>query len=114
MKLIAKKAVELSIELWEWLAETGEDWKDYWPKWKENGGKYPAVSHDCFLCEYAGFKTWNKEACKSCPYFIKYKARCYWENKPFGKWECAYTDGDKKKYAKQFLKQLKTLLEEAE
>jgi hypothetical protein len=116
MKLTAKKAVELSIELWTWLEETGEE-KDEWPKWERNGGEYPKVEFLCFLCEYADYKPHrNKLSCKLCPYFIKYKARCFWMSSPFYKWEEAieWGEGDSKKYAKRFLGQLKKLLQETE
>ena len=50
MKLTEKKAIELSIELWTWLAETGEN-KNEWPEWKRHGGQYEECENDCFLCK---------------------------------------------------------------
>ena len=109
MKLTAKRAVVLSIELWEWLAETGLD-KEGWPKWKRNGGKYSdEIEGDCFLCEYA------QGGCGKCPYDIKYgECICGDMNAPtlYDEWEVAGTEEDAKKYAKQFLEQLKEILKE--
>ena len=109
MKLTAKKAIELSIELWTWLGETGkEKWE--WPKWGCKGGEYPEVQSDCFLCEYDEQK---QNDCVACPYCIKY-GDCDDVGQPFIRWANAETKTTRKKYAKQFLEQLKTLLEEAQ
>jgi hypothetical protein len=117
MKLTAKKAVELSIELWEWLAETGKD-KGDWPRWGINGGEYSEMVFDCPLCEL-----FNQKKCKGCPYFDKY-GRCtptfvhYETNKQrktiFQKWCDACIEKTKKKYAKQFVEQLKEILKDME
>ena len=63
MSLTRKKAIDLSIELWEWLAETGKRKWD-WPEWE----KYGEMASSCFLCEYdlrrdKGFTL----ACEYCP-----------------------------------------------
>ena len=107
MKLTARKAVELSIDLWAWLGETGED-KDDWPEWESNGGQYPKVESDCFLCEYDSRK---ENDCEACPYFIKYSACCN-EGTPFDKWIDAEEETDRKEFAKQFVRQLKEILKE--
>ena len=99
MKLTAKEAVELSIDLWEWLAETGKE-KEDWPEWKWNGGKYSHINSDCFLCEYAD------GGCAACPY-----GKCYDIGDPFERWDLSGKN-QKKKYAKQFVKQLKEILKE--
>ena len=111
MELTAKKAVELSIELWEWLAETGKE-KANWPEWKRNGGHYPCVTSHCFLCEYndrhGGDMPMN---CSPCPYYGEHSF-CREYRNPYEKWYQAETKPTKKKYAKQFLEQLKTILKE--
>ena len=112
MKLTAKKAIELSIELWTWLAETGEGKTD-WPEWEENGGEYSALSH-CFLCEYNDSEGGDFPTdCQFCPCSIKY-GFCRGNGKPYHGWDYSKTKTTHKKYAKQFLEQLKTLLEEAQ
>ena len=95
-----KKAVELSIELWEWLAKTGE-MKDNWPEWN----RYSEVESDCFLCEY------SIRGCSKCPYYKKF-GFCDDLDKPYDNWTFVWETRDLKKYAKQFLEQLKTILKE--
>ena len=102
MKLTRKKAIELSIELWEWLAETGAMMKLYWPKWKE----YGYANCDCFLCEY-GFRKKHSDTCLNCPLKRCLGYSCY--GTAYGEWEDARTEKDRKKYAKLFLEQLKAL-----
>ena len=104
MKLIKKKAVELSIELWEWLAETGEG-KGYWVGWKRKGGSHEQVAFDCFLCELFND---DSERCPGCPYYDKY-GRCTDGKRPFSKWTDARTVRTRKKYAGLFLEQLKEI-----
>ena len=110
MKLTERQAIEKSIELWEWLAETGED-KDDWLGWKRNGGKYSGhISGDCFLCEYT-----KRLSCTECPYNLHYKYVCQWDNTPYANWEGSYGNiGQRKRYAQQFLIQLKALLDDKE
>ena len=106
MKLTAREAVEKSIELWEWLAETGGE-KDCWPEWKE----YGYVQSLCFLCE---FDAEERNACEACPYHKHYECYCDDDDTPFFKWAEVKTNPHRKKYAKLFLEQLKTILKEME
>lgn len=101
MRLTIKSAIELSIELWTWLAETGEEFKSEWDGW----GKYGEADNDCFLCEY---DKRNKTYCESCPYNEKFGV-CTNVNTPFENWWLSKTTEDRKKYARQFLEQLKQL-----
>jgi len=114
MKLTKRKAIEKSIELWEWCAESGKE-KEYWIGWERNGGKYKDMLFDCFLCEL-----FNNLKCSACPYYIRY-GRCTRSmlgldsaspKLLFERWYGARTQSAKKKYAKQFLKQLKALLDD--
>lgn len=112
MELTERQAVELSIELWEWLAETGRE-KEAWPAWKKNGGEFSSPRLLCFLCEYARYNPFIiSPSCELCPYFIKYKASCYEDNRPYSEWDGIKDEDIRKKYAKQFLKELKALLPE--
>ena len=49
MELTKHKALEICLELWEWLTETGGVRKEAWPKWKDYGN----MKADCPACEYA-------------------------------------------------------------
>lgn len=116
MRLTAKKAVELSIELWAWLAETGREKKE-WPGWKHNGGEHETVAILCFLCEYNTRReernqfSVNNLDCEFCPYHAKYGDCDDDEGQsPYAKWVDAENEIDKKNYAKQFLEQLKEIL----
>lgn len=105
MRLTKKKAIELSIELWTWLAETGEEFKSLWSGWD----KYGEPDNDCFLCEYQGrHETKSTEACSLCPYY-KIFGDCTNANMPYENWWSAETIEDRKKYAREFLEQLKQL-----
>jgi len=52
MKLTKRKSLELTIELWDWLAANPKRWKINWPGWKIRGGPNPEMRHDCPCCEY--------------------------------------------------------------
>ncbi len=104
MKLTKKKALELSIELWTWLAETGKH-KYEWNGWS----KYGNIFHDCFLCEY-GIKQSTIEAdeCDLCSYYQRF-GYCCLHPSPYTNWDDALTTEEHKKYAQEFLEQLKQL-----
>jgi len=99
MELTREEAVDISVELWTWLAETGESHKSKWEGWN----KYGEMELDCPLCEYS-------TRCESdCPYHLKFGS-CMTPDSPFERW--THSSGTKvcKKYAKLFLEQLKELL----
>jgi hypothetical protein len=109
MRLTRKKAIELCIELWEWLAETG-GFKEGWPKWNE----YGEISCYCWFCEYDKQRMKvnglldvdSPEYCLKCPLGGK-ASECY--RVGYRIWESAINPLARKKYAKLFLKQIKTL-----
>lgn len=107
--LTKKRAIELCIELWTWLAETGEWKKSYWPRWPElitlYGGE---IWGYCWFCEYdtqmdVRYKNSQKK-CKYCP-LSKLYGSC--GNTAYNDWEEAETTADKKLYAAKFLSQIK-------
>ena len=112
MKLTRKKSIELCIELWTWLAETGKRKSD-WPGWK----KYKSLTKGiedavwCWFCLYNNRKQrkeqWDAD-CRSCPYFKQYNF-CSNREQPFADWFDAKTPRTRKKYAKLFLEQIKSL-----
>ena len=113
MKLTERQAIEKSIELWEWLAETGSYWKDDWDGWEED----VEITDECFLCEYAVQESgtaYLDKRCLVCPYYGKYGFKCVNGCSPYCAWDDADDYDDKKKYAKQFLIQLKALLDDKE
>ena len=111
MILTKRKAIELSCELWEWLAKTGKKKRD-WPGWEENGGKYPdREGNRCFLCNYV--PSHNSSCMEACPYCIAYGSCCEKADSPYILWLRSPAMSDEKKhYAGEFLAQLQTLLEE--
>lgn len=115
MRLTRKKVIELTKELWTWMRETGLS-KSMWPKWKDNGGEYDDADCHCFFCEYQVRKEKRvstkelrtMEGCGFCPYFVKYEY-CNAPGTPFYNWDYSRDLRTRKKYAKKFLEQLKTL-----
>jgi len=108
MRLTKKKAIEIAIELWTWLAETGSEGKFEWPGWDTHG--YMA-SH-CPLCEYGRRQAAKSEldSCNYCPYCAVFgECQSVDDDTPYDMWFFAQTTEDRKKYAGQFLEQLKQL-----
>ena len=53
MSITFEEGQRLHVALWGWLAETGSQFKQDWPRWTTNGGNISRVSiGDCFCCEY--------------------------------------------------------------
>ncbi len=108
MKLTRKKAIELCIEVWTWCMETGKLKSDY--PYSEKQLKY--VKEDdypeshCWFCEYClQHKDYN---CKGCPLGGDPNSpEC--EKLAYLKWDEARTPRTRKKYAKLFLSQIKSL-----
>ena len=103
MILTKKKAIEISIELWEWMAETGAEDKHMWEGWK----KYGRMCAHCPLCEYVTRRDAAFRNCLSCPLASYSLKNCYLS--AFADWTEAKTEVDRKKYAKLFLEQLREL-----
>jgi len=107
MELTREKAIELSIELWTWLARTGER-KSEWPGWKKNGGSYEPVAADCFLCAWV--ESLDRGLCLACPLYEHYGYTCMDTCSPFWMWDtCFPTTTKLKRHAKAFLMQLREL-----
>lgn len=102
MRLTKKKAIEISIELWTWLAETGEESKYIWEGWD----KYGEMDAGCAFCEYVARH--RPRGCGCCPYWAKFHS-CQDYGSPYDKWTTSETISTRKKYAKLFLEQLKQL-----
>ena len=107
MKLSRKKAIELCIELWTWLAKTGKR-KSEWPKWDKYSGH---IINECWFCEHNGQRYGGCIYCNNhCIYYKKY-GHCNPEDtlSYFGHWNEAKTPRTRKKYAKLFLAQIRSL-----
>lgn len=106
MRLTRKKAIQITKELWEWLAETGGGRKGDWPGWD----KYGVMAVDCPLCEYNSRHTFTDTelSCEPCPYF-QALGHCNMNRTPFRRWIMAVTKENRQKYANLFLEQLKQL-----
>ena len=103
MKLTRKKAIAISVELWEWLAESG-GYKQKWPKWKEYGRMF----NDCPLCEYVIQEMGNHYSCAEvCPLNMAESEGC--TRTSYGEWRLAAITEDRKRYATEFLAVLRGL-----
>lgn len=101
MKLTKKKALDITIELWEWMAETGSDYKGDWHGWE----KYWVMANNCALCECYAIQRSEDGGCGECPI-----QNCE-DDFAYGKWDGAKTKPTRKKYAGLFLEQLKEIRE---
>lgn len=112
MRLTRKKAIELCIELWTWLAETGSKDKWHWPKWKEYFTDYSEIEDACYcwFCLYNNRKQREKQGNSSChvacPYYEIY-GYCNWSY--YGEWQISISRSTRKEYARLFLEQIKSL-----
>ena len=99
-----KKALDITIELWEHLVETGNEFKGDWPKWEEYGW----MLADCPLCAY--YRPRGGNNCRTCPLADREAKGNYgcW-GYSFGLWFSAKTKRTRKKYAKLFLEELRKL-----
>jgi len=104
MRLSKKKAIELCIVLWTWLAKTGKK-KWEWPGWN----KYGDINNYCWFCEYTAQKNYGCVRCDICIYHKKYGHHCNRESLKtyYSSWANAKTPRTRKKYAKLFLEQIK-------
>jgi len=96
MKLTRKKALEICIELWTWLAETGRQ-KTRWEGWE----KYGKMESNCPFCELTKKST---DCERDCPIGQGEWQHC--GDMGFFDWDDATTKTQRKKYAKIFLERL--------
>lgn len=98
--MTAREALDKSIELWEWLKLTGEQWKHHWPGF--DGKKvYDRPFGDCYLCEYAQID------CDNCPYYQHYGIPC--AEGVYQDWMEAASAAERKEYASEFLAELRDI-----
>lgn len=99
-KIKRKVAIAETIFMWEELAETGE--YD-----KTRTKSYKKYQEQCFLCLYTD--QYLEGNCTRCLLVQNGLPDCFALSSTYYKWNRALTVGDRKKYAKQFVKQLKQL-----
>lgn len=103
MKLIDKqlKALKLSIEMWEWLAETGGTKEE----WFTLRGIDKKPFCGCYLCQY-----FNKDAiCEKCPLSKEFQdihEPCMGTSCFYHKWEFCSRVDSRRRYAKLFRNEL--------
>lgn len=114
-----KNAIKITIELWTWLKKTGSKDKEDWPGWKKIKKEYGrGFVYDCPLCEHGRQRERILRRCLACPYFIKQGYECYLpigyishkkKPRPYDNWKESFREENRKKYAGQFLDQIKEL-----
>lgn len=112
MRLTREKELKFCIRLWTWLAKTGKGKEEY--KYKKEELEYciPVGSHPlygCWFCEYTHQNGGHiPYRCPKCRYKKKY-GHCESKDNPFIRWAQNYDPKIRKKYAKLFLEQIKSL-----
>lgn len=106
MRLTKKAALRITIELWTWLAETGR-LKREWPGWETYGYMWEY----CPLCEFdSRHQVSERPACVHCLIVTTgYAVHC--TRMAYGHWAKACSATTRKRYAAQFLAQLKEIQE---
>ena len=97
MRLTRRKTLEITRELWGWLAETGARLKGDWPGF----AKYGEMLSDCPCCEYRG----ELRSCSCCPLYPRTEilVNCEEDGEPFEGWLRAGTKKTRMKYAQQMV-----------
>ncbi len=86
-----------TIDLWLWLAVTGNRFKGQWPGWEDRGGYLGDCLHDCPVCHFTAIGNFRTK-CKKCP--IKWsKNKCWLFGGEFKRWESGATIETRKKWA---------------
>jgi len=109
-ELTRDEALSITLELWQWLAKTGETSKSSWPGWKEHNLK--GCTSDCTLCEY---KIQYGQYCSEiCPYPIHFGHNCLtdsnYKDTPLTRWFKAETKLSRQYWARQCVKQIKEII----
>ncbi len=96
-RLTKRRALEIGLRLWNWLARDSSRSKKDWPGWKQVG----EMDADCPCCEYM----WqHKQHCGNCLVRWPHGLLCTEKGSPFRQWyQCRK---DKRKTAAQKVAQL--------
>lgn len=102
MRLTKKKAIEITKELWGYLAETGSESKRNWSGWKN----YGKMEEDCPCCEY-DVRHFADRPCRSCPLYDYWgdTNRCSGgkSDSPYNVWHDAETKAERKQAAQKIV-----------
>ena len=117
-ELTEKAALDWSLKLWEWMAETGSIHKQDWPEWGKWIKQYNSIPCGlCPCCAYAlqilighGKSDLNNERCEYCP--VKKWGRfntCITDQFMglFDRWEEDISDTERKRCAKEIEKAIR-------
>ena len=104
MRLTKKKSMEICIELWTYLEETGNE-KEDWSGWE----KYGEMRDQCPLCEYNQQHYDEDSVACNCPLAWPPFNGCCDPPSEFRNWNNVAHQADRKRFAKAFLKQLKEI-----
>lgn len=109
MKLTARQALEIGLELWEWEEDNPDKEKHEWPEWE----KYGQIEACCPLCEYLGWKP-----CSKCLIYWRKEPgldnHCTHYDSPFEEWVNARTLRSRKFWAGKVAKLHREALERLE
>jgi len=97
-RLTKRKALEICRELWVWLADHPEKWKNEWPGWE----KYGKMKAYCPCCEYNeqhGYHYCNAACLIKWPGGI-----CLNDFSPYRQWAGAISPAIRTKYARKIVK----------
>ena len=94
MKRLTKKVKRMHYELWDWLYRNPSRAKCQHPNWWHNGGNWPDVRANCFLCELFS------PVCERCP-LTKANKDCVEIDSWWTRWGYARSLSTKRKYAKK-------------
>ena len=112
MKLTARQALEIGLELWEWLEDNPSKEKHEWPGWE----KYERMAADCPCCEYKDQQDSND--CGDCLIYWRLKLgldnHCTYYDSPFLRWCNAETPRSSRFWAGKVAKLHREALEKLE
>ncbi len=90
-----EEALQITLDLWTWLAETGARDKDEWPGWKNHDNWQG--EDDCALCTLCN-ETDRSQGCLLCPYWRAF-GPCGFSTGPYNRWFRARSDTGRKRNA---------------
>lgn len=114
-KLTEKEALQETIKMYAWFAETGDVFKESY--FRENNIKVKDVPLAyCYCCEYRRQNNDNVN-CSCCPVWTgatSSKDGCHAPSSPYRKWFEAQTSEERKRYAQEIADLAKEKLAELE
>ena len=99
-------ALRLTLEMWKWMAKTGEHKTDYFIH--KRSKTIPLM--ECFLCEYSVQQVGGRIPliCSYCPYLQKH-GHCQRYNSNYNKWALSHANAETKYWAGEIVKELEVL-----